>query len=143
MRIGKGESNASGAKESALNAWHAILLWPLSSGPNGAVPLDPLIVFLLLVLSCSGFARFLPAYCLFLYCLLGKCCLSSFLLCFVFTYALSSSDLVFLVFYSPSYLLFLCFAPCLSQYATWKHAENCDKLPFSVSKRETDISASA
>lgn len=37
MRIDKGESKASGAKESALNAWQAILLWPLSSGPRGAV----------------------------------------------------------------------------------------------------------
>lgn len=30
MRIGKGESPASGLKESALNTWHAILLWPPS-----------------------------------------------------------------------------------------------------------------
>lgn len=32
MRIGKGESNAIGVKESALNAWQAILHWPLSNG---------------------------------------------------------------------------------------------------------------
>lgn len=35
MRIGNGESSASGVKESALNVWHAILLWPLPSGPRG------------------------------------------------------------------------------------------------------------
>lgn len=34
MRIGKGESNVRGVKESALNAWHAIFLQPPS--PNGS-----------------------------------------------------------------------------------------------------------
>lgn len=37
MRIGKGESKVSGVKESALNAWHAILLWLLSNGPTGSM----------------------------------------------------------------------------------------------------------
>ena len=40
MRIGKGESTASGVKESALNAWHAILLRPLTKGPSGALKFD-------------------------------------------------------------------------------------------------------
>lgn len=35
MRMGNGESSASGVKESALNVWHAILLQPLPSGPGG------------------------------------------------------------------------------------------------------------
>lgn len=35
MRIGNGESSASGVKESPLNVWHAILLWPLPSSPRG------------------------------------------------------------------------------------------------------------
>lgn len=34
MRIGKGESNVRGVKESVLNAWHAIFLQPPS--PNGS-----------------------------------------------------------------------------------------------------------
>ena len=81
MRIGRGESNASGVKESALNAWHAILLWPLSSGPNGVGTPDPLIVSLCSSSLSSGFARSLLAYCLVSYCLRGKRCLSSFLFC--------------------------------------------------------------
>ncbi len=55
IRIGKGESPASGVKESALNAWHAILLWPLSNGPNGTLKVDViprLVSFLCFVLSC-------------------------------------------------------------------------------------------
>lgn len=59
MRIGNGESSASGVKESALNVWHAILLWPLPSASRGTetrslvsnpVPsLDRFLVFYLFV----------------------------------------------------------------------------------------------
>lgn len=35
MRIGSGESSASGVKESGLNVWHAILPWPLPGDPRG------------------------------------------------------------------------------------------------------------
>lgn len=40
IRIGNGESPASGVKESGLNAWHAILLWPLLNGRNGTLKAD-------------------------------------------------------------------------------------------------------
>lgn len=36
IRMGNGESRASGVKESALNVWHAILLRPLPSDPRGS-----------------------------------------------------------------------------------------------------------
>lgn len=138
IRMGKGESTVSGVKESALNAWHAILLWSPSDGPNGTLTWSlyrinfcvlPRCLVAFLVLSLI-FLRSLP---------LPLLCFYFVLLCLAFScsvFVFISSSVTSRIFFFPCP-----FPPQLSQTLFSLRScgntrvGNCDGLPFFSSKR--------